>query len=70
MFKKIAKYFVGYVLIVFSFFLFFATIGYYVFIFEWSVSLAKIAMNAFFILMSFIASITIYSLADKIKLSS
>ena len=65
--KKAIKYLVSYLLVAISFLLFFGTLGYYIFVFEWDVDLMRIVMNAFIIAISFMVSITIYSLADKIK---
>ena len=67
MIKKAIIYLVGYLLVAISSLLFFCALGYYIFVFEWDVDLMRIVMNAFIIAISFIVSIAIYSLADKIK---
>lgn len=67
MIKKAIRYLVGYFLVLISFLLFFCTLGYYIFVFEWDVDLMRIVMNTFIIAISFMVSIAIYSLADKVK---
>lgn len=50
-----------------SFFLFFSTLGYYVFFYSWGNDIGDNTLNIMAIIISISLAIGIYSLADKIK---
>lgn len=50
-----------------SFMLFFTVLGYYVFVFDWSVSTFEVTINAALLIFAVAASIAIYYFAEKIK---
>lgn len=49
-----------------SFFLFFSTLGYYVFFYSWGNDIGDNALNIMAIIVSILLSIGIYSLANKL----
>lgn len=67
MFEKLVRYIFVYFLLLVSFLLFFTSLGYYVFVFNWSVSILKIAINALLLISVIAVSIAIYYFAEKMK---
>lgn len=67
MFEKLVRYIFVYFLLLVSFMLFFTSLGYYVFVFNWGVSILKIAINALFLISVIAVSIAIYYFAEKMK---
>ncbi|MFH5068298.1 hypothetical protein ACHHY8_08105 [Enterobacter cloacae complex sp. 2024EL-00215] len=65
--EKIVRYFFVYLMLIVSFMLFFATLGYYVFVFDWDVSFFEITINAALLVLIIAASIAIYYFAEKVK---
>jgi len=66
-FEKTIKYIFVYLMLLVSFMMFFTTLGYYVFVFNWGGSVMKIAINAVLLISLVIASIAIYYFAEKVK---
>ena len=67
MFEKASKYVLVYLMLIVSFMLFFSTLGYYVFVYDWSTSTLEITINATLLIILLVASIAIYYFAEKIK---
>lgn len=67
MFEKVSKYVLVYLMLIVSFMLFFSTLGYYVFVYDWSTSTLEITINATLLIILLVASIAIYYFAEKIK---
>lgn len=67
MFEKASKYVIVYLMLIVSFMLFFSTLGYYIFVYDWSVSTIEITINAALLIILLVASIAIYYFAEKIK---
>ena len=67
MFEKASKYVLVYLMLIVSFMLFFSTLGYYIFVFDWSVTTLEITINAALLIILLVASIAIYYFAEKIK---
>lgn len=67
MFEKLVRYIFVYFLLLVSFLLFFTSLGYYVFVFNWGVSILKIAINALLLISVIAVSIAIYYFAEKMK---
>ena len=67
MFKRASKYVVVYLMLIVSFMLFFSTLGYYIFVFDWSVTTLEITINAVLLIILLVASIAIYYFAEKLK---
>lgn len=67
MFEKLVRYVFVYFLLLVSFLLFFTSLGYYVFVFNWGVSILKIAINALLLISVIAVSIAIYYFAEKMK---
>lgn len=67
MFEKLVRYIFVYFLLLVSFMLFFTSLGYYVFVFNWGVSILKIAINALLLISVIAVSIAIYYFAEKMK---
>ncbi|KMK11231.1 hypothetical protein ABW06_22560 [Pluralibacter gergoviae] len=67
MLRQAGKYLSYYMLNLLSFFLFFSTLGYYVFFYSWGNDIGDNTLNIMAIIISISLAIGIYSLADKIK---
>ncbi len=67
MFERASKYVIAYLMLIVSFMLFFSTLGYYIFVFDWSVTTSEITINAALLIILLIASIAIYYFAEKLK---
>ena len=67
MFKRASKYVVVYLMLIVSFMLFFSTLGYYIFVFDWSVTTLEITINTVLLIILLAASIAIYYFAEKLK---
>ncbi|NDO81893.1 hypothetical protein CJP72_14290 [Citrobacter sp. NCU1] len=67
MFEKLVRYIFVYFLLLVSFMLFFTSLGYYIFVFNWGESILKIAINALLLISVIALSIAIYYLAEKMK---
>lgn len=67
MFERASKYVIVYLMLIVSFMLFFSTLGYYIFIFDWSVTILEITINAALLIILLVASIAIYYFAEKLK---
>lgn len=67
MFERASKYVIVYLMLIVSFMLFFSTLGYYVFVFDWSVTILEITINAALLIILLVASIAIYYFAEKLK---
>lgn len=67
MFEKASKYVLVYLMLIVSFMLFFSTLGYYIFVCDWSTSTLEITINAALLIILLVASIAIYYFAEKIK---
>lgn len=67
MFKRASKYVVVYLMLIVSFILFFSTLGYYIFVFDWSATTLVITINAILLIILLVASIAIYYFAEKLK---
>lgn len=67
MFERASKYVIVYLMLIVSFMLFFSTLGYYIFIFDWSVTNLEITINAALLIILLVASIAIYYFAEKLK---
>lgn len=65
--EKIIKYLLAYTLMFISFLLFFSSLGYYVFLFDWHGTRISVWMNAGLLAILVAASIAIYAVAEKIK---
>jgi hypothetical protein len=66
-FDKIIKYLCIYVLLIFSFILFFTTLGYFIFVCDWGGDIIALAKNVFILIFLIITSIAIYYFAEKAK---
>lgn len=69
MFERTSKYVIVYIMLIVSFMLFFSTLGYYIFVFDWSVTTFEITINAALLIILLIASIAIYYFSEKLKSS-
>lgn len=67
MFERVSKYVIVYLMLIVSFMLFFSTLGYYIFVFDWSVTTLEITINAALLIILLVASIVIYYFAEKLK---
>ncbi len=67
MFERASKYVIVYLMLIVSFMLFFSTLGYYIFVFDWSVTTLEITTNAVLLIILLVASIAIYYFAEKLK---
>ena len=67
MFERASKYIIVYLMLIVSFMLFFSTLGYYIFVFDWSVTILEITINAALLIILLVASIAIYYFAEKLK---
>lgn len=67
MFERASKYVIVYLMLIVSFMLFFSTLGYYIFVFDWSVTTLEITINAALLITLLVASIAIYYFAEKLK---
>ena len=67
MFKRASKYVVVYLMLIVSFMLFFSTLGYYIFVFDWAATTLVITINAILLIILLVASIAIYYFAEKLK---
>ena len=67
MFERASKYIIVYLMLIVSFMLFFSTLGYYIFVFDWSVTTLEITINAALLIILLVASIAIYYFAEKLK---
>ncbi|BBT91126.1 hypothetical protein WP8W19C02_27460 [Enterobacter cloacae] len=67
MFERASKYVIVYLMLIVSFMLFFSTLGYYIFVFDWSVTTLEITINAALLIILLVASIAIYYFAEKLK---
>lgn len=67
MFERASKYVIVYLMLIVSFMLFFSTLGYYIFVFDWSVTTLEITINAVLLIILLAASIAIYYFAEKLK---
>lgn len=67
MFERVSKYVIVYLMLIASFMLFFSTLGYYIFVFDWSVTTLEITINAALLIILLVASIAIYYFAEKLK---
>ena len=67
MFERASKYVIVYLMLIVSFMLFFSTLGYYIFVFDWSVTTLEITINAARLIILLVASIAIYYFAEKLK---
>lgn len=67
MFERASKYVIVYLMLIVSFMLFFSTLGYYIFVFDWSVTTLEITINAALLILLLVASIAIYYFAEKLK---
>ncbi|SCB99339.1 hypothetical protein [Kosakonia oryziphila] len=65
--EKIIKYLLAYALMFISVLLFFSSLGYYLFLFDWHGTRVTVWMNAGFLVVIVAASIAIYAVAEKIK---
>jgi hypothetical protein len=66
-FERASKYVIVYLMLIVSFMLFFSTLGYYIFVFDWSVTTLEITINAVLLIILLVASIAIYYFAEKLK---
>lgn len=66
-FNKAIRYIGVYLMLLMSFMLFFTVLGYYLFVFDWSVSFFDVMINAALLIFSVAASIAIYYFAEKVK---
>ncbi|CAH5644712.1 hypothetical protein AI2983V1_2566, partial [Enterobacter cloacae] len=66
-FERASKYVIVYLMLIVSFMLFFSTLGYYIFVFDWSVTTLEITINAALLIILLVASIAIYYFAEKLK---
>jgi hypothetical protein len=66
-FERASKYVIVYLMLIVSFMLFFSTLGYYIFVFDWSVTILEITINAALLIILLVASIAIYYFAEKLK---
>jgi len=66
-FERASKYAIVYLMLIVSFMLFFSTLGYYIFVFDWSVTTLEITINAALLIILLVASIAIYYFAEKLK---
>lgn len=67
MFERASKYVIVYLMLIVSFMLFFSTLGYYIFVFDWSTTILEITINAVLLIILLVASIAIYYFAEKLK---
>lgn len=67
MHKKIITYVAVYALLFISAMLLFTVVGYYFFVFAWSGSTIKQAVNALILVVSLSASVAVYYVAEKLK---
>lgn len=67
MFERASKYVIVYLMLIVSFMLFFSTLGYYIFVFDWSVTTLEITINAVLLIILLAASIAIYYFVEKLK---
>lgn len=67
MFERASKYAIVYLMLIVSFMLFFSTLGYYIFVFDWPVTTLEITINAALLIILLVASIAIYYFAEKLK---
>ncbi|KJI88973.1 hypothetical protein A9X61_08615 [Enterobacter asburiae] len=67
MFERASKYVIVYLMLIVSFMLFFSTLGYYIFVFDWSVTTLEITINTVLLIILLAASIAIYYFAEKLK---
>lgn len=67
MLNKIIKYLCVYILLIFSFILFFTTLGYYIFVCDWGGDIIVLAKNVFLLMLLIIASLAIYYFAERVK---
>lgn len=67
MFERASKCVIVYLMLIVSFMLFFSTLGYYIFVFDWSVTTLEITINAVLLIILLAASIAIYYFAEKLK---
>lgn len=67
MFDKAIRYIGVYLMLLLSFMLFFTVLGYYVFVFDWSVSTFEVTINAALLIFAVAASIAFYYFAEKLK---
>lgn len=65
--KKIIKHVLAYIMIFISALLFFSTLGYYIFIFDWHMEKKEIAINTVILTLLSVVSIAIYYFAEKLK---
>jgi len=66
-FERASKYVIVYLMLIVSFMLFFSTLGYYIFVFDWSVTTLEITINTVLLIILLAASIAIYYFAEKLK---
>lgn len=67
MFERASKYIIVYLMLIVSFMLFFSVLGYYIFVFDWSVTTLEITINAALLIILLVASIAIYYFAEILK---
>ncbi len=67
MFERASKYVIVYLMLIVSFMLFFSTLSYYIFVFDWSVTTLEITINTVLLIILLAASIAIYYFAVKLK---
>ena len=67
MFERASKYVIVYLMLIVSFMLFFSTLSYYIFDFDWSVTTLEITINTVLLIILLAASIAIYYFAEKLK---
>ncbi|AMY65654.1 hypothetical protein OUHCRE2_32810 [Enterobacter asburiae] len=67
MFERASKYVIVYLMLIVSFMLFFSTLSYYIFVFDWSVTTLEITINTVLLIILLAASIAIYYFAEKLK---
>ena len=60
MFDKAIRYIGVYLMLLLSFMIFYTVHGYYVFVFDWSVSTFEVTINAALLIFAVAASIAIY----------
>jgi len=66
-FERASKYVIVYLMLIVSFMLFFSTLSYYIFVFDWSVTTLEITINTVLLIILLAASIAIYYFAEKLK---
>ncbi|KLP66953.1 hypothetical protein ABF83_09540 [Enterobacter asburiae] len=67
MFERASKYVIVYLMLIVSFMLFFSTLSYYIFVFDWSVTTLEITINTVLLIILLAASIAIYYFSEKLK---